>query len=601
MEKFGYKNISDKLNNFYPSFQNFINEANIPRGGLPKIPSRGKVKAKDGTIIDMKEVDNEMESAKTAIVSQAPLFAPYVHQFTPIYTWLVPTMATDGIRLFVNPLFAYKLSWHQKIFVIIHEIMHCVLLHMDRLQGRDPRLFNIAGDLEINPLIVDTLKDFDEAFVKELGGLYDIKYLNQAVEQIYKDIAQKGAPNMPDLSNNQGDPGEGEGEGEGQGQGKGPEKGNGQGGGNQPPQIKVGSKVKIRATGEEGIVTAVNPDGTFEVGPITESFYLRFIEMIKESYSREEIIPIIEGPSDGSGEADGDASGGEQEDQRSESEKKYDEENMPGMSEQEYEVIYREMENSDPAGTGSVISKEHGDKIAEKSGYDVEKGEAGASDVNPAEKWSDLSGKMFNDLKSKSSGKGQGEGLLKRLKELHKSDVNWQSVFRRAVKKALSPEMRYRIPHKKHLGKPYVLRGTYQKRDAVQHIVVAVDVSGSMSQKTIEKIINEVNALIFAKKVKKITLLPFDGGVDESNILTITRSGKAFIKEYRGPGGGTDFQAPIDWVHEKLNDSISLMVLFTDGIAPMPKKPSYHDKFIWMVYDDDKFHQPFGQLVKLET
>ena len=107
----------------------------------------------------------------------------------------------------------------------------------------------------------------------------------------------------------------------------------------------------------------------------------------------------------------------------------------------------------------------------------------------------------------KSAGSGKGGGLLKKLSELHKSDVNWKSIFKRAIAKALSPESKYRVPHKKHLGKPYVLRGLYQKRDNIKHIVVAVDVSGSMSDKTLERIINEVNALIFTRKVKKITLI----------------------------------------------------------------------------------------------
>ena len=315
MEKFGYKNISEKLKDFYPSFRNFINESKRLEGNLPKIPTDAKIKAADGTIIDMKILDKEMESAKTGIVSQSPLFAPYIHQFICIYTWLVPTMATDGIRIFVNPLFAYKLTWHQKIFVILHEIMHCVLLHMERGKSLDQKLFNIAGDYEINPLIVDTFEDFDETFVKNLGGLFESKYLNQPAELIYKELAKNGPPKMPPLPNNQENPKQDQEKGQGQGQGKG-------GGGNQPPQIEVGTKVKIRTSGEKGIVTKINPDGTFEVGPITESFYLKFQEMIKESYTREEIIPIIEGPPSGGGGKGTETAEGE-EDQRSESEKKY--------------------------------------------------------------------------------------------------------------------------------------------------------------------------------------------------------------------------------------------------------------------------------------
>jgi len=107
------------MKKFYPLLKDFLFEGRDLASS--KIEDYGKVVAKDGTIIDMSHLKNEMESAKTAIVSQSPLFAPYVHRFTPIYTWLVPTMATDGTRLFVNPLFADKLTWEQKIFVIIQK------------------------------------------------------------------------------------------------------------------------------------------------------------------------------------------------------------------------------------------------------------------------------------------------------------------------------------------------------------------------------------------------------------------------------------------------------------------------------------------------
>jgi predicted metal-dependent peptidase len=633
MEKFGSNEIIT-VYDFYPSIESFLNEndniksdkdlhaaRDLQAKSIRRIPTNVTVQAMDGTKIDMKSLDFEMESARTAIVSQSPLFAPYIHHFTPIYTWLVPTMATDGIRLFVNPQFANELSWEQKIFVMIHEIMHCVLLHMERGRGFDGEVFNAAGDFEINALILDTISDFNEAFIRELQGLFDDKFTNWNAEKIYREILQNGHPQLkPKKSPQMPQPKSGKGQGKGPGQGQG-------GGENNPPQIEVGSKVRIKATGEKGIVTAINPDGTFEIDPLNESvneMYQRLHNFLNETFTREEIVPISDGgdPGEGEGGSGGgeseqeDGSGGDGSDQNGEDgtgdgpdqngedgtgDGPHDE--KTAMEDAASQAVRKAMEGMDPGNTGSMIDKAAGDKIAQESGYDVNKDEAGDSSINPSDKWRDLSSQMYDDLKKggKNAGSGKGGGLLKKLSEIHKSEVNWKSVFKRAVKKALSAEQKYRVPHKKHLGKDYVLRGLHQKRDAIQHIVVAVDVSGSMSDKTLQKIINEVNALIFTKKVKKITLLPFDGGVDENAIQTITRTGKAVIKQYRGPGGGTNFQAPLDWVHENLKDAVSLLVFFTDGFAPMPKKPPYFSKFIWMVYDDPNFKQPFGQLVTLST
>jgi predicted metal-dependent peptidase len=215
-------------NSFYPLLKDFLNEAKADPKIDPKILGNtvdamtGQKKIEDcdviygskGQEIKVKDLLFEMESAKTAIISQSPLFAPYVHEFVPIYTWLVPTMGTDGVRLFVNPEFADSLTWNQKIFVLLHEIMHCVLLHQERGKGYDHERFNIAADHEINPILVDTIDSFTEKTVSELKGLYDIKYLNIPVEQIYKDI-----PAQP-KQQGQGQPGQGQpGQGQpGQGQ-----------------------------------------------------------------------------------------------------------------------------------------------------------------------------------------------------------------------------------------------------------------------------------------------------------------------------------------------------------------------------------------------
>ena len=75
--------------------------------------------------------------------------------------------------------------------------------------------------------------------------------------------------------------------------------------------------------------------------------------------------------------------------------------------------------------------------------------------------------------------------------------------------------------------------------------------------------------------------------------------GKPYIlKNVRG-GGGTSFQKALDWVHDKLKDRVSLCVFFTDGGAPNPKKPPYAHKFIWMVYDNPQWQQPFGKQINI--
>ena len=239
-----------------------------------------------------------------------------------------------------------------------------------------------------------------------------------------------------------------------------------------------------------------------------------------------------------------------------------------------------------------------GKKIAKASGYG--EGEMGP-DESPTDKWRVEGAKMLDRALKGSKGRGTGKGgaLVTALSRLHRGDVNWQNMFRRYVATALSPETYQKIGNKKHLSGEFLRYGEKHKMDAMEHIVVLVDVSGSMGREALEKILNEINQIIFSKRVNKITVAFFDDGVDEGSVQTIKKMGKPYIpKNVRG-GGGTSFQKALDWVHDKLKDRVSLCVFFTDGGAPNPKKPPYAHKFIWMVYDNPQWQQPFGKQINI--
>ena len=144
------------------------------------------IKCLDGTIIDMVDLMNEQAKAKAALVHLEPIFANFVNKLNTIYTFRIETQATDGYYLFVNPEFTYHLTFEEKVFLIAHECMHCVLDHMRRGKeaGHEPMKSNIAADYEVNQTLVD-IGLFKEATIKKLGGLIDSKYSGWSFEHIY--------------------------------------------------------------------------------------------------------------------------------------------------------------------------------------------------------------------------------------------------------------------------------------------------------------------------------------------------------------------------------------------------------------------------------
>jgi len=507
----------------------------------PRIDDTEKVISPKGVEVDMKKLHFEIESAKIAIISQAPLFGPYVHELTTIYTWYFDTMATDGTRLFINPEFAQELTWPQKIFVLMHELMHCLLLHVSRGKNYEQRKFNYAADYEINAILADIEDDFSPEFVKELQGLYDVKYLNWGAEAIYADIPEPPPPPPGQKGQGQGQPQPGQGQGQGQ-----PGQGQGQG---QPGQGQ-GQPGQGQGQGQPG-----QGQGQGQ-------------------------------PGQGKGEGEGEGEGG----------------TKVWSASDLNPALKNKAASMDPGNTGAVISEDLGKTIAAASGYSDE--DMKADNPNTEKDWNNKSKDLMKRAASKGTGTGRGSSLVNALGEIHNNVVNWQAVLANFVGRALSNKSKeWRMPNRRYMaGSPDTFRyGMRKKAKDLDKIVVCVDVSGSMGDELIELCLNEINGIIFSKKVSEIIVLFFDDGVSEPQIIKSQNQKPFLIKDGVIGGGGTNFQKPLDVVSRLYNDKINLMVFMTDTGAPMPKEPPYANKFIWLATDAPAFDAPFGSCIHLNS
>lgn len=95
-----------------------------------------------------------MTEARAALLRENPFFG---HLSMRLQLACAPceTACTDGSRLIFDPDFAEKLSDRELQFVILHELMHCVLEHCIRGKTLHSRLFNIACDIVVNSTILE--------------------------------------------------------------------------------------------------------------------------------------------------------------------------------------------------------------------------------------------------------------------------------------------------------------------------------------------------------------------------------------------------------------------------------------------------------------
>jgi predicted metal-dependent peptidase len=106
----------------------------------------------------------------------------------------VPTAYTDGINKRYGKEFIEKLSLAELGGLVLHENGHVMLKHIPRhkdLIKQNPRLANVAMDYVINDIIVEISKKAPELVQLPKGALYDPKYHNWSVRQVWDDLVKR--------------------------------------------------------------------------------------------------------------------------------------------------------------------------------------------------------------------------------------------------------------------------------------------------------------------------------------------------------------------------------------------------------------------------
>lgn len=133
----------------------------------------------------------KLEKAKAILVLDHPFFASLLLKYPLVERKDIPTMGID-IRgqIYYNTDFVESMTVPQVVFVLAHEVLHKIGMHVHRCGSRDPKTWNRACDMWIN----DTL---DDAKVGEMPGHATTRQgaRNQTVDEIYNILIAQQQPN----------------------------------------------------------------------------------------------------------------------------------------------------------------------------------------------------------------------------------------------------------------------------------------------------------------------------------------------------------------------------------------------------------------------
>lgn len=122
------------------------------------------------------------------------------------------TAATDGRNFYYNRNFIAKLNKQETIFLVAHEVEHCVYDHMDRRGSRKPKPWNAAADYVINwELHEHNIGKMPDQKTSGVQACFDPKYKGMFTEEVYEHLMNDPDKQWPEFDIHL-EPGDGKGD-----------------------------------------------------------------------------------------------------------------------------------------------------------------------------------------------------------------------------------------------------------------------------------------------------------------------------------------------------------------------------------------------------
>jgi predicted metal-dependent peptidase len=237
-----------------------------------------------------------------------------------------------------------------------------------------------------------------------------------------------------------------------------------------------------------------------------------------------------------------------------------------------YLDIYKDEEKQDQDFQEDIIPNDMDDKDLEEAIDDI---------LMQAEVIAQVGG-------DESIGSIPGE-VSRYLDKLKSPKLPWNVILRKFMNDLKKTDYSFKRPNRRYMPE-HILPSAYGY--GMEHIAVAIDVSGSVTDDQFHTFISEVSHILKEMNPTKLTVLQFDDritSVDEVRVL------KDLMNiEFTG-GGGTKINPVMQWMNKHKPKG---MLIFTDGFFhyhfDKPERP-----LVWLVHSNENFKNDmqYGQVI----
>jgi predicted metal-dependent peptidase len=265
-----------------------------------------------------------------------------------------------------------------------------------------------------------------------------------------------------------------------------------------------------------------------------------------------------------------------------------------GMSyEQIYDELYEKAEKIDISLLGELLD-EHLDGEGEGDGEDGDEKDGKGRPRLTAEEKKQIRDEIKEAMVAAAQSAGAGKvpaSIARMIQQFTEPKMDWRQMLRMNIQSILKSNFSFSRPNRKSQHCGAVLPGMMNEETI--DVSVAIDMSGSISDKQALDFLSEVKGIMDEYKDFKLDLWCFDTEI--YNYAQFTGDSADDILEYKAAGGGgTDFEANWNFMKEQGIEP-KRFIMFTDGYPCGSWGDEDYCETLFIVHGNDSIIAPFGQ------
>jgi len=263
-----------------------------------------------------------------------------------------------------------------------------------------------------------------------------------------------------------------------------------------------------------------------------------------------------------------------------------------------YEQIYEELESKATKIDLSTLGELLDEHLDGEGNGDGEDGDGDNNGNGPPRLTADEKKQIRDEIKeamvaaAQAAGAGRvPAGVQRLIQTFTEPKMDWRQMLRMNIQSIIKSNFSFARPNRKSQHCGAILPGLMNEETI--DVAVAIDMSGSISDKMANDFISEVKGIMDEYVDFKLDLWCFDTAVYGYQQFTGDNADEIMEYKCKG-GGGTDFDVNYEFMKE--NDiNPKRFIMFTDGYPCGSWGDEDYCESLFIVHGTDKIISPFGQ------